>query len=161
MSTVAKLDARGCLVGVEEVPEELPEGRVVVDPEIDLPLDGSYWWDADAQTFMALSQIAALVPAASPGPARLCRVPRSPGAGARAADSRRGAPSMSSWYEDTAQEGGGRAENRARAQHAVAAALRALVHGSRCRPWCVNTSSGMTGKNARERRARWLRSNAC
>ena len=60
MPTVAVLDEKGLLWGIEALPEEDAAGRVRVPPNIDLPMDGSYWWDPDAQTFLALSQVAAL-----------------------------------------------------------------------------------------------------
>jgi hypothetical protein len=66
MPTVAVLDEEGLLRGIEEVSGEDAAGRVRVPPNIDLPMDGSYWWDEDAQTFLALSQVAALRASKSP-----------------------------------------------------------------------------------------------
>lgn len=58
MTLVAKLDKRQRFVGLEDVEDS--EGRVVVSPGIDLPVDGSYAWNGSA--FEPVEQAAALLP---------------------------------------------------------------------------------------------------
>ena len=129
MTTVAVLNEQKCLVGVEDVADDQLEGRVVVDPEIDLPMDGSFWWDEDAGAFVALSQLEALRPSESP-------VPPDYAVFLALRALLRGAPmpdevhEYAAWYEAAAKSGvASRADNRARATHATAAALQALVRG--------------------------------
>lgn len=44
---VAILDAEAALIGIEEVSDAEARDRVVVPPNIDLPLDGTYKWVGD------------------------------------------------------------------------------------------------------------------
>lgn len=61
--TVAKLDAKNRLVGIEQVSEAESAGRLRVHPKIDLPLDGTYEWQAEHGRFHPISHKNAHVPA--------------------------------------------------------------------------------------------------
>jgi hypothetical protein len=59
MPVVAVLDELNRFIGIEVVPEEEVDGRIVVPPDIDLPDDGSYRWDKPSQAFVSVVQAAA------------------------------------------------------------------------------------------------------
>jgi len=56
MTTVAKLDKKGFLIGLKKLrkKEKPKDNDVVVDDECDLPHDGSYKWNAKAKAFVPL-----------------------------------------------------------------------------------------------------------
>ncbi|NIU01075.1 MAG: hypothetical protein GWN01_09165 [Nitrosopumilaceae archaeon] len=51
--TIAKLDEKNRLVGIEQVEEPSPND-IVVDSNIDLPLDGSYKYEKEMNAFFPL-----------------------------------------------------------------------------------------------------------
>jgi hypothetical protein len=126
MGTVAKLDDDGRLIGIEDIPDDQIAGRVVVDPGIDLPVDGSYWWDPDANTFMALSQIAALLPSEPPVPPDyvMFLALRSLISGTPFPDE---VNQYVAWYEAAGEDASG--PQRGQQRRAMSEALKALVHG--------------------------------
>lgn len=56
MTTIAKLDKKGRLIGLKKLKGKAKprEGDVEVDDECDLPHDGTYKWDAEAGAFIPL-----------------------------------------------------------------------------------------------------------
>ena len=56
---VCDLDASGALIGKRVIPKDAdpPDGALVFDHEVDLPIDGSYRYDPGAKRFEPIEQI--------------------------------------------------------------------------------------------------------